>query len=473
MSTPFPESPNGQRLCEVFGRYPWSFLLKKDDAKDWQTESRYPLRPRLLWKHWQDAAVQIGVRFGNRTRYALIDIDTGSDYLKADKIADLEAALETLGIVRVVKVRSSFSGGLHLYLPLPELVNTFDLAVALKGTVEAHGFKVAEGQLELFPNVKSYGRWWKGEFTEYQGHRLPLQPGSGSALLNESFQPVGATLERFWWTWDFAAQQQDLDLLLQALATGKKNRKRHKRITTPLEQWRSDLEHELLEGWTDFGQTNHLLKQIATYGRVFLSLEGDDLAEFTADKAIGLPGYSQYCRHQHELGRKAKCWARSVEGYYYPASQGGQRGDRHPVEPKSKNGNEERSWDAQRRIRNAIAKIEAGFQELPTRISGWVDAITQLALVSTRTLYRYRELWHPTCKKPFDTAYLSDFEGQNPTDQDSPPENPETPDFRAFLHLGGEMKSSTAENPSKKINFEGERGVTGGREGYPQAFEGV
>ncbi|MEM9807965.1 MAG: hypothetical protein AAF959_22080, partial [Cyanobacteria bacterium P01_D01_bin.56] len=265
---PMPQSLMGQRLCATFGTYPWKFILKHDDH-DWVTEGRYPLRPRLLWKHWQDAAVQIGVRFGHTTQYALIDIDKDSQYLNQHSVGDIEAALETLGIVRTVRVRSSYSGGIHLFIPLPEQVNTFNLAVALDGCMSAHGFTVKPGQLELLPNKKLFGRSWLGEHTEYQGHRLPLQPGSGSCLLDHALNPMGGSLERFFWGWDFAANAQDLELLTQALATAKRNRGR-KKVLTPLRQWKEDLDTEIAEGWTGEGQTNGLLKAIATYGRVFL-----------------------------------------------------------------------------------------------------------------------------------------------------------------------------------------------------------
>ncbi|MEO0377769.1 MAG: hypothetical protein AAF329_24865 [Cyanobacteria bacterium P01_A01_bin.17] len=213
-----PESPMGQRLWEIFGRYPWSFLQLRDGDRDWMTVNNYPLKPRVLWKRWQDAATQIGVRFGSSTQYAVIDIDKGSPHLNSTAIAGIKEALETIGIVRVINLRSSWSGGLHLYCPLPEAVNTFNLAIALKGCLSAHGFDLKDGHLETMPNVKAYGRSWVKEFVEYQGHRLPLQPGSGSMLLNDQFQPVSDKLERLFWTWEFCSTQQDPELLAMALA---------------------------------------------------------------------------------------------------------------------------------------------------------------------------------------------------------------------------------------------------------------
>jgi hypothetical protein len=94
---------------------------------------------------WQDANTLIGVRFTHETYYGLLDIDAGSDYCTAKAIAEIRAALETIGITRTLLTRSSWNGGLHLYLPFPEPVNTFNLAVALKECLKSQGFRLKAG----------------------------------------------------------------------------------------------------------------------------------------------------------------------------------------------------------------------------------------------------------------------------------------------------------------------------------------
>ncbi|MEL6394106.1 MAG: hypothetical protein AAFR97_15285, partial [Bacteroidota bacterium] len=261
-----------------------------DDATvpNWRTVDNYPLRPRSLWQRWQDAAQLVGVRFGNTTTYALLDIDAGSDYLS--RLDDIKAVLETIGIVRTVAIRSSWNGGLHLYIPLPDVYPTFDVACSLKYCLESQGFKLAEGQLETFPNVKSYAHWWKGQFSEYHAHRLPLQPGSGSAMLNQDYQPISGDLSRFFWSWQFAARSQDVEALGAALKHGRdQHRKRPKLRSHPVDRWRLDLEAEIEEGWSDHGQTNGLLKSIACYGRVFERLAGQELIDYTVRIAVSRP----------------------------------------------------------------------------------------------------------------------------------------------------------------------------------------
>ncbi|MEO0409351.1 MAG: hypothetical protein AAF289_18565, partial [Cyanobacteria bacterium P01_A01_bin.135] len=82
----------------------------------WKTEHRYPLSDRLIGRGHQ----LFGVRFGKTTRYALLDIDSGSAYhpqRDPQAIQRILAALEPLGITAYLVCTSSYSGGLHLYFP--------------------------------------------------------------------------------------------------------------------------------------------------------------------------------------------------------------------------------------------------------------------------------------------------------------------------------------------------------------------
>lgn len=390
ISEPLPSDPLGAKLCQTFGKYRWETIEGDTDnatAPNWRTVKNYPLRPRTLWSRWQDASQLVGVRFGSTTAYALIDVDAGSDYL--NRLDDIKATLETIGIVRTVLVRSSWSGGLHLYCPLPEPVNTFELACALKHGLEAQGLVLASGQLEVFPNVKSFGKYWLGQFTEYNAHRLPLQPGSGSTLLDGNLQPMGAGLARFFWAWDFAAQAQDMEALVEALKHGRdRERKRPKLRSHPVDQWLLDLEAEISEGWTEYGQTNMLLKSIACYGRVFERLAGNELADYVEHMAITRPGYAQWCRHQHQIKAKSITWARADEKYYWPLGDAPQR------DKTALNFNQQRSEEAQAPIKAAVVQL-ATTRHLADCIKQRVEQICFLAGCSATTLYKYLSLWHP------------------------------------------------------------------------------
>ena len=471
-----PADPVGQRLCETFGLYLWNCIRAElpNDATAkpaWQTITKYELRPRVLWNDWQDANTLIGVRFGHETTYGLLDIDAGSDYCSAAAIAQIRGALETIGITRTVLIRSSWSGGLHLYLPLPEVVNTFNLAVALHECLKAQGFRLKAGQLEVFPNIKAYGI---KTFIDYNAHRLPLQPASGSCLLDDDLNPIGNSLARFFWLWDGAASHQDMDELRHAIKIGRDNhRKKPKRRNHPVESWRQDLDTEITEGWTAHGQTNHLLKTIACYGRVFEGLHGQDLIDYTLRIAINCPGYEQYCRHQHEIERKVTTWARAVENYYWPL---GTTPTRDTASPSNNlvQFNRQQSEDAQSRIKAVFDQMEqAG--ELPEQITARASAIAQVARVSQQTLYKYLALWHPMyLKGVIDEATV--FSAVESGLQKSDLESPEPLENKGLHPSGRYMKSEApgaGDLGSDLESISPDRGVRGDDVQFPQVAEQV
>ncbi|TVQ07438.1 MAG: hypothetical protein EA368_14260, partial [Leptolyngbya sp. DLM2.Bin27] len=473
-SEPLPADPTGQRLCEIFGYYPWNFIRADlpDDATTkaaWTTVTTYPLRPRVLWNQWQDANQLIGVRFTHDTRYALLDLDAGGDYCTPEGVAQIRAALETIGITRTLLIRSSWSGGLHLYLPFAELVNTFNLAVTLKECLTAQGFRLQAGQLEIFPNVKAYG---VQTFIEYMGHRLPLQPGSGSCLLDDALNPIGDSLARFFWLWDGAAGHQDLETLRHAMKIGRDNhRKKPKRRRHPVESWRQDMDLEITEGWTAHGQTNHLLKTIACYGRVFEGHEGQALLDYALHLAITRPGYEQYCRHQHEIERKVTAWARAVEGYYWPL---GTTPSRDTSQPKNNlvPFNQQQAEDAQHRICAAYTELEqAG--DLPEQITARAKAIAQAAKVSQQTLYKHLSLWHPAHQEGV-IAQLASLLASEETITAPTPESPEPREIKELHPSERYMKGEAlcaGDLGSDQNSFSPERGVRGDEPAFPQEAE--
>ena len=121
--------------------------------------------------------------------------------------------------------------------------------------------------------------------------RIAIQPGSGSCLLDDDFNPISDSLDRFFWIWDGAAAHQDLEALHQAMSVGRANhRKKPRRQLHITDSWRDDLEVEISEGWTGYGQTNGLLKSIACYGVVFERLQGEALENYILRIATTRPG---------------------------------------------------------------------------------------------------------------------------------------------------------------------------------------
>ena len=401
---PIPADPLGQRLHEIFGRNLWDFIEAPapvpGEKAEWRTVKRYPLRPRVLWQRWQDPDTLIGVRFASQTLYGVIDIDAGSPYCNPEAVAQLRAALETIGITSILLLRSSYSNGLHLYLPLPELVKTFDLAVALQECLRAQDFEIANGTLEIFPNPKPYG---VDKIIHYNGHRLPLQPGTGACLLDKDLNPIDDTLDGFLGLWEGAAGHQAMDELRHALKIGRdnyrqKSRRRETSSSSPVDSWRQDLETEIEAGWSGPGQTNHLLKTVACHGHVFLGLAGDELISHTLATAIHLPGYQQHCRHQPDIERRVTAWCKAVEKYYWPLGDAPKR-DTRSTHPPTPSVNEQRAASARDRIASAIAQLKE-LGNVPDKIRDLAQHIAQAAHCSLQTVYKYLTLWHPDHTEP-------------------------------------------------------------------------
>ena len=421
ISDPFPTDTLGQKLCEVFS-YRWMSLEGDTDDinnPNWRTIRNYPLRPRSLWAKYQDSAVLAGVRFGQETEYALIDIDKNSKFLNVSGINAIKDALATIGIVRTIAIRSSWSCGIHLYCPLPAKVATFDLACAIRYALAAQDIHIEAGQVESFPNTKAFAKGWLGQFSEYNGHRLPLQPGGGSCLLNNDLQPTGADLAVFFYQWEFSAAGQDSDLLTEALIQGRNShRKKPKQREHPLDVWRREWELEISEGWSDHGQTNSLLRVMAGYGRVFLRLEGEDLHDFVVTAAIQAPGFEDYCGHHFDIGRRAASWCRAAERYYWPLGSEPKR------DATAFDFNGERALDAQARIKAALAQlVSAG--DWPATVTAQLKKLAHLARASFATLYKYAHLWNPLERCVIDhTESITADSPPTSSDQGDPPKPP-------------------------------------------------
>ncbi|MDZ8260629.1 hypothetical protein [Nostoc sp. ChiQUE01b] len=317
-----PNSALGQRFLHYF-QHPWGFIHaptpQTGERPAWQTETRYPLQPRNLWSLYQNPDILLGLRFGTETNYLLQDIDIGSQYHSANSLENFKAVLtvlEEIGLVRPILVQSSVSGGIHVYYFFREKLNSFSLACAVTFALRSAGMKLQGGQLELFPNAKPYG---KGKPTNFNAHRLPLQ--DGSFLLDSTYQPCSASLEDFLDAADWSAEGQDYVALHASVAEAKNQVQRlfTRGQTSNLPRcWKQHLEERFRQGWTDFHQTNALLKDIACYGIVFRHLLGEPLVDYVVATAEAATGYHQFCRHQHEIRQRATEWARSCENFYSP-----------------------------------------------------------------------------------------------------------------------------------------------------------
>ena len=331
----------------------------------------------------------------------MLDVDRSSAYHPMqDRFAvqGITQALEPLGCVSHLRITSSHSKGLHLYFPLENAQISWALSLVATVLLEKAGFKVKAGQLEVFPNPKSY----TGDGTQslYNAHRLPLQPGS--QLLNEDWQPVYSTQALFVQQWQFAQRRNGIDQKLFDRILKQACPKAY-RVSGKAAKFLDDLNIEIEPGWTDSGQTNHLLGRIAMREYVFghiqrggSPLTGEELAEAIAQTARSLPGYEDFCNHQSDLEQRAKFYARSVEASrYYPYGYQSLRDQEQEgrTAPTDNQHNQQQSDLARQRVIKGIQTLLER-NALPSGINERCQALETLGL-NRGTLYRHTDIWHP------------------------------------------------------------------------------
>lgn len=363
----------------------------------WKTESRHPLGDRLILQG--DALY--GVRFGAETQYCIVDIDFESLYHPRHDpfaISRMVAALEPLGLVSFVACTSSYSGGIHLYFPFDQSIRTWQLAIALQSALERAGFRIALGQLEIFPNPKLYVS--NGQPSLYAAHRLPLQ--AGSYLLDSDWQLIYTTRQSFVEQWRIVAARNAVSSqTIENLA--KSARQRRFGLSGKADKFLNDLNTEIELGWTGAGQTNYLLGRIAIRSYVFghllygvPPLVGKPLVDTIVKVAQALPGYVQWCRHQHEIVHRAEEWARCVESSHYfqfqtrrkPGTVSGK-----DVSSQALTWNQQQQQAVRERICRAIADL-LNRHQLPVTTTARFKALVAYGIGGS-SLYRHRDLWHP------------------------------------------------------------------------------
>lgn len=324
-----PRDKLGQQFLTLFNADFANFScitaeLPKNGKPAWKTIDKYPLKPVTFWNIYIAKTELLGKRFKSETSYGLLDLDINSKYNPdndPEAYRGLIQALKRLGINKTILVLSSFNGGYHLYFFLPKPLKTYHLAVTLRLKLEAAGFEVKNGQLEIFPNTKPF---LKNGFSLYQAHRLPLQ--TGSFFLNK-LGNWSNDLEEFIKEAEESKKEQDISKLKKAAKyyykKWQKLQWRHKinmkrKGESNLERWESDLREQIKQGFTGNGQTNDLLKIITTHGIVFECLTEDNLVNYIVKTVKVAPGYNKYCRHQHHIKTRAKDWARCGEKMYVP-----------------------------------------------------------------------------------------------------------------------------------------------------------
>lgn len=412
-----PLDPIGEIFTNFFKhRFNWIIAPAPIDGgkAEWRTEKRFPIRDRNLYDYWADPDFLVGVRFGENTRYTMIDIDAGGEYhpnQDPSAIKRIIQALEDIGLVSSITIQSSDSGGLHIYFPLSGDVSSFGAACSMSECLESHGFKITPGNLEIFPNEKTYGG--QTRCTNYQGHRLPLQ--QGSYILDDALNPYARDLNTFVSQWQFAADQQDLELFQSTFTEARKAR-RAKRCKSAkgadkMASWLNDLNAAIERGWSKHSQSNDLLFDIAKRAVVFYGITDEcELANHIVEIARSAPGFYQWCRDANIIYKRAREKVRSVfqKGYYLWG--GSPNRSQATAEPRiDREAKKAQTCERNKqKIASAYLELKKSVQQ-PIAIRDQASAIAKLAGVSLSTLYDHKDLWHPEFLESCSTTSTNDF----------------------------------------------------------------
>ena len=422
-----------QGLSKYFNHY-WSFIEARNpghyDGKkpNWRTETSFSLNNKTLLRRFIDPYSLVGVRFdtnkGSVVNYCLVDLDIFGRVHPAEypetfqKLLDL---FEESGLVTPVFVQSSYSKGLHIYFALSEAVDTFNLACLIKRVVERAEIKAEDGHLELFPNCKFYN---KNQVTNYKAHRLPLQPNSGSLLLGDDLEPISDNFLDFVAYMDFSARKNIVDKefqekLLMARESVVKERFGffNVRNKSKVAVWKADLEFSIKQGWTGAGQTNEMLRIIATYGVVFLGLEGDNLYQYVLATVLNAHGYTEYCNHKDNIERRCRERAKNAEQYYWklgstPKREIAWKDSFNETRSGVVNGNENTKLNTIQRLKAVLEEIKKELEFVPATKTAFLKFLSKKSSLifkvgfsfSTLTQSTYEALWLPVLTLVMETS---------------------------------------------------------------------
>ena len=402
---------------------------KNTEQPQWETISKYELKDGGFIKDYASVLFLLGVSFGAKTLYTLLDIDINSPYHPANNPTAFQKLLHTLekkGLTHPVVIQSSHSGGIHVYFFFPKKLHTFRVASLIHVTLVNAGFKFRPGHLEIFPNPKPYST--NGKFSNYKAHRLPVQPESGSYLLDRWGELVtnleGMThlgqVAMFLREAEASAQahqvsitqiESELDwayrLYTKFIAKYQHLDQNYSEAAT---EWLEDLQLSMGIGWTGKQQTNKMLQIFVVYGIVFKGLEDkQDLFDWVHETVLATRGYKEYCNHQHQIEQRIWDWVNaSIDNEHYvrycgfPARRGIsiEQLVRH-IQQKGRKPNAHNQRTAERTLERLTA-ILAALGRLPRLVAERIKAIQAKSVelfesqIAKDTLYdeKYKSLWN-------------------------------------------------------------------------------
>jgi hypothetical protein len=283
--------------------YGWEPILSPNCLPvDWITLVRQHLSLEEIQKIHSDPTRLIGLRHDcKETSYILLDIDHSSNYRKIDLVREICRLMCHIGLCFPIFIQSSNKGdyykGIHIYWFLDKRYNTSLLAELVRILLESYNFIPSAGNLEIFPNESN------GVNYKCKPVRLPLQPNSGSYILDENLQPYTDSIDEL-------SRLILISFNTPNFSTLELDRKPHEIVPSDkAKQWLRDVDALLRRGFTTTAQSQQLIR--AAIDKVIVFEKITDL-DIICDKVkfivVNLNGYTQYCGHQRNIDKVIKTW---------------------------------------------------------------------------------------------------------------------------------------------------------------------
>ena len=241
----------------------------------------------------------LAIRPAARTTWVLIDIDEGSCYhpqsMEGEGDLPIKEALSRNGLKKPIEIQSSFSEGIHLLYPLPQVMKTWELANELEQALINSNIQIKQGILELRPNAKNYE-------SNYQAIRAPLT-GEGNAFWAPDHGDFGLLENLVLFKQMYCSIQKCNNwepLQNQSHFTAECSPNRRGPVTSKgvLETGRERLE----EGFTGPKQTNELTFIAQQHARLVEGIDTLQGLRHRCSELVGnAPGFAEFCGHQKQI----------------------------------------------------------------------------------------------------------------------------------------------------------------------------
>jgi hypothetical protein len=296
----------------------WFEVIERHESTGWSS-IRKPFTIEGLVKHFFNPDFVSGLRQEKLVRYGVADIDHKEDYAsqywdqfaRSPELIELERRAEQIGC-RVSFLRSSHSGGLHVFVSFPEAIHAWLAHWLMTWLLEASGMAVKAGQAEVFPSRIDYRS--DGQRARSNGFRLPGQEGS-ALIVAESFYEGADRI--YGQLLDDLENTEDCRGWKRALNKCKEFR--YFRLKAERDFDRTGVTPETDIEWKEGGNSNEILRRITTIVRlanrnIKCAIQ---IGRIIRDVAMSAPGFNQFASEatkkdlMRERGSWGERWAKS------------------------------------------------------------------------------------------------------------------------------------------------------------------